>query len=207
MPGALVTYMDSHEGFFVGAFTGCLFFATVLLWRVTNDTLKHAERTAERQLRAYVLTEGGAIKLLQEELAFDGRRAHVEFHIRVKNFGQTPAYNLTNWMFIDVFDWDYTGPFTAAPPPDQRPSSSPLGPGNGTFLNDWRTISPKSFAGIKDGTKAIFIWGEVNYVDAFGNERFVKFRMGNGRPTSAAAGEPERPGWPLFPHKEGNDAN
>lgn len=36
--------MDSHEGFFVGGFTFALVFATVLLWRATNNLYDAGER-------------------------------------------------------------------------------------------------------------------------------------------------------------------
>lgn len=56
---ALVSYMDSHEGFFVGMFTGLLFIATIFLWLSTRGLIEagegqrqSSERIADRQRRS-----------------------------------------------------------------------------------------------------------------------------------------------------------
>ncbi|MCX7364015.1 MAG: hypothetical protein NTV97_19530 [Alphaproteobacteria bacterium] len=45
-PGAVVAFMDHHEGFFVGGFTFFLFLSTTLLWRSTERLWEAGERQA-----------------------------------------------------------------------------------------------------------------------------------------------------------------
>jgi hypothetical protein len=60
-------------------------------------------------------------------------------------------------------------------------------------------------ASVRNKTKAIFVWGGADYVDAFKRKRHFIFRM-------KMAG-PEQPlpnggmGWPLTPHPLGYEAN
>jgi hypothetical protein len=46
-------YIDVWSTFAVALFTALLFASTWALWSVTRKTLDHAERTSERELRAY----------------------------------------------------------------------------------------------------------------------------------------------------------
>lgn len=84
----------------VAIFTAVLAFATYFLWRATVRLVRGAEKTAERQLRAYVLGNGGSIRIFQ---ANDGNRG-LEAHYELKNFGQTPATRFRSWIAMDVLD-------------------------------------------------------------------------------------------------------
>lgn len=88
-------------------FTALLFFATVRLYVATRNLVTGAEDTAKRQLRAYVGIDDIRIEsTTAEDPKFRGRRhceraaaigfVHRDFIVlNVKNFGQTPAYDVT----------------------------------------------------------------------------------------------------------------
>jgi hypothetical protein len=70
----------------VALFTLMLVGATALLYRAGERQLAHLDRTAKRELRAYVFVDTVHIKHI-----LDGNGVP-EAVVRVKNFGQTPAY-------------------------------------------------------------------------------------------------------------------
>jgi hypothetical protein len=75
--------------------TVALFFATAALVWATWLLASGAERTAQRQLRAYVhVTEA---RLQQASVG-----AHPTVHASIKNAGQTPAYNVSISSFVVV---------------------------------------------------------------------------------------------------------
>jgi hypothetical protein len=59
------------------------------LWKATRDLVKGAEKTAERQLRAYLTAKAGNII---HERRSDGW--WLEWHPEITNVGQTPAYRV-----------------------------------------------------------------------------------------------------------------
>ena len=68
--------------------TARLVYYTKKLWASTGDLVAGAKDTAERQLRAYV-----AIETVSINEVFAGGTPYAE--VRIKNFGQTPAYELS----------------------------------------------------------------------------------------------------------------
>jgi hypothetical protein len=64
---------------------------------IAQTTLSTMQDTAERQLRAYMCMHGGGIRLVkfQEQMFIEG-------YVRLKNFGQTPAYDHRSWVRIEV---------------------------------------------------------------------------------------------------------
>ena len=69
-------------------FTGTLWWSTDKLWQVTNKTLRHAERTTQRQLRAYVWIELTMVRYPPH------RPDRIGVGFKVTNSGQTWARNL-----------------------------------------------------------------------------------------------------------------
>ena len=86
------------------AFTAALFFATWLLWSATKSLVVGAERTAERQLRAYVYFKETKVDFAARKVAY-----------RIDNFGQTPAHKVRLLTIAKVVDWR-----------DGRPSEIPI---------------------------------------------------------------------------------
>ena len=92
-----VHLIDKHNGFFaaiaafiIAWFTWTLKESTDTLWSVTNDTLVHSQKTAERQLRAYVYLEVSGRKYPPPPKVPD----RYSVSLVVKNSGVTWARNV-----------------------------------------------------------------------------------------------------------------
>jgi hypothetical protein len=157
-----------------------------------TDTLKQqvkdAEDTAERQLRAYVGVTSGSVTL---ELANHSPRLRAM--LKMENAGQTPAYKLrglggikTGVMFEDLW-LNQTTPFA---------QNSMLLP-NAEFAY---RLFLTDFAAPSKGFYHTFVFGRIEYVDAFGKQRWTDFRFTVGGDLSAGPAQ-------LHPCENGNDAN
>lgn len=127
-----------------------------------------AERTAERQLRAYALVKSIHVK----NEAINPGFFHPVAFIFLKNFGEVPAKHLTYWLEI-----------TAAPMqnPDsvlkQGAKTAPahvavIGPGD---IFKIRATVPLDME-IADSTHGVYVFGRVTYHDGF-NDQLTDFRF------------------------------
>lgn len=152
----------------IALFTVILGLATWLLWRATDKLVKGADRTAERQLRAYV-------HLVQAEVQNFGVGT-VRIRTVVKNYGQTPAYKFTLWIGAGADDLPNKTPFILPPRPDSH--ATILAPGAfSTSFNEYGPLTEKHVEQIKAGEAAIWNWGKITYDDAFGISRETTFRL------------------------------
>jgi hypothetical protein len=152
-------------------FTGVL--AIIAMVQV-YDTRK----SSERQLRAYLMVEKARIE--DVEVGKTPRAV-----VTLKNFGQTPAYEVQQWANIgyDFFPPKNTFPMedTDAPCP-----ATQMGPG-GTFIarpkiNNSPPLNETVIAALKEGTFAIYVIGKVKYRDTFGNPQSTEYVMFAGGP-------------------------
>jgi hypothetical protein len=144
-----------------------LFLATMALFWATWRLVKGAERTAERQLRAYVhISAARAIQV----------GAAINYYVEAKNFGQTPAYNVRLRYMVKLREVISSEPFSL--PEGAKASAATLAPG--TPMHDEFTpnqmLGPNQLLAIKSGSKAIYIFGVITYDDIFNTERTTKFR-------------------------------
>lgn len=149
-----------------------LWIATLLLWRATRRLVMDARENAERQMRAYVGVESSSIALSQGSPAV----ASVVF----KNYGKTPAYEFTIQSGIEM-----APSFEELPPPAPEPPGGPRGvlsPGATVVLSRSGTtlIGAEHVAALQTEKRAIFVYGEVSYVDAFKKRRFLAYRLMTG---------------------------
>ncbi len=171
-------YRDAQRGepfyegdnFWVATFTGLLFVSTILLWMATERTVRHAERSSKRELRAYLYV------MSNETPKFDGEGL-LEGHFLLKNAGQTPALKVrtANAMSIGKL------PFEGDPPPIDESifeGGAPLAPGAVFRLicripesppENWRDA-------LKKRTRAVCMYGEIRYLDVFGEEHITTYR-------------------------------
>jgi hypothetical protein len=163
-----VQYMEAHTDFWIAigtliiaAFTLLLGIATFLLWRATRNLVRGAERTAERQLRAY-------IGILHYEIRNAKTGQHPECDIAFKNFGLTPAYKVkvrNEFKFIALpgrpEDFAMTDPNPIAP----------LAPANETTLKSKadNTLTQDEVDQLELDVARLFCFGEMTYEDAFGH--------------------------------------
>jgi hypothetical protein len=161
-----------YSGAWIAVFTIVLTLSTAALWWTTQQTLAHAEKSSERQLRAYVDVK--EVKFDDTELlgkdAIEGRRLQVQINIR--NFGQTPAKDLTTWSRCEFVHGD-------APPQIVRPKgiSAPRSVPPGGFYSHrlFKDCGFISYTALGTGTAAFWVFGEIRYKDAFGGEQETDF--------------------------------
>jgi hypothetical protein len=150
-----------------------LFTATAGLWFATWQLVRGAERTAERQLRAYIHIPSSTVSNL------DSGNGDVTFKLVLENCGQTPAYRVS---FFAAQEFAQTG--SGVPP--LKPATVPsvknvtLGPGSHYSA----TISIPAFsqaeiAAMTTGT-SLFLHGEIKYEDVFKQPRSTRFCLAKG---------------------------
>jgi hypothetical protein len=152
----------------------------------TIATLDHLRDTARRQLRAYVF-------VAQVEIV-DVGTDNVNAAVIIRNRGQTPAYDVTVSTGANAFNVPGNVTFTPTPvgPDSSRFVLGPDGLGR-------RNISLHSIIG---ASGALYVWGEILYKDAFGEDQYTRFRHMIGGGTA---------GWPsdylMTVCPEGNEAS
>jgi hypothetical protein len=148
-------------------------------------------KSSEQQLRAYVVMMDGTIRnVANPKQAFRGEvikptgaeitNTAVGPLVRatIKNTGQTPAFKVRHWAEICFRE----RPLTSELPPLEIADSAPfsvLGPGvistKTRYLN--KPLTEIQIAALRDGTAAIYFYGEIQYVDAFKVKRSTKYRL------------------------------
>ncbi len=151
---------------FLAGVTAILAIFTGYLWMATRRLVIGAEKTAERQLRAYVF-------VIESSITDTDRPEIKRIAVRIKNTGQTPAFNVTHWQNAQIFLYPGTDIFPGKP--NVQLSTSMLGLGMATDKLHEIEISPSEGAGIAAGTKGLYIWGEIEYVDAFKITRRTRY--------------------------------
>ena len=147
---------------FVAVFTG-------YLWRATRRLVLGAEKTAERQLRAYisVIATGKIPNSMNPRLP--------AYQIKIKNTGQTPAYGMKSWRGIGIHELPLV---TELKPMGNVTDADPVLGSQCEAVLPIRRVTPFSseqIASVKVGTHAIYIFGRVEYKDAFGFPHFTDF--------------------------------
>ncbi|WLA47618.1 hypothetical protein QIH80_39215 [Bradyrhizobium elkanii] len=135
---------------------------TWMLWLATARLVTNADKTAERQLRAYVFVSDAFIRNL------NGPEVPV-VHIHLKNYGQTPAYKLTNVGAVAYGSFPRSE-FSRDPNGDQRVIIVTIPPGAETasvVINLPFEITPERKAALQAGETAIWAFGRIEYQDAF----------------------------------------
>ncbi len=129
--------------------------------------LSISREVMQRQLRAYVYVE--AVRSADDSYSR---------YFAIKNSGQTPAYGLSFWSITE--DKMLSPHLTFGDRPHGDSSNLTLNPGNiQGFLSGYFTKG-KTDSLIKTGEVGVFTYGEITYRDAFGIERFTKFRYRYG---------------------------
>lgn len=180
-------------------FTLGLMFYTAMLWG-------EASHTAKKQLRAYVTVTSGTID--------DWRQPDTDkpmSRLIIKNCGQTPAHNLEVYSYMDVFEALNPAPDRfidlKAKFKDVPKSKMVLGPGTKRDKEQEWVINPINHTTreilLKNrdkGGHAIYVYGFIEYVDAFGKPQKTDFRLFSSGMTW------ERRGNKLIHCNEGNEA-
>jgi hypothetical protein len=147
----------------LAAITALLALFTFRLWKSTGRLVIGAEKTASQQLRAYVF-----MKIKDEDKLFYDASGCLTAPLIIQNFGQTPAYETVSWLNIGLYEFPLN---TKLDEPSYLPtaSKSPIAPGdfNPQHIALPGPLRPIEIEAIRDEKAAIFVCGEVIYVDAF----------------------------------------
>lgn len=147
-----------------------------------------AKQTAERQLRAYVLVDKATVFSATREgvVAFypaDTGKGHQQMDVQAgyqpmarfdfKNFGQTPAHDVEIFGNAAIVPWPV------------KPETLPkIGPGGIREKYEMFTqphlVSAEEYNGLRSGALALVFFGEVRYLDAFGENRITRYRFFTG---------------------------
>jgi hypothetical protein len=149
--------------------------STVLLTVITLGLILSGvdqQATTRAQLRAYVMIESVAITGIS-----DGQKPDV--HISIKNSGQTPASYVTHWAKLGCTTFpEMSGPIPRRDPSETLPESA-MAPG--AILNIItgvdRELNAATIRAIKAQTHALYVIGEIRYIDAFGTPRDTDFLL------------------------------
>lgn len=149
------------------------------------------QESSERQLRAYVGCESGTIINVANPIAlFPGQvfdpspaqktnpAAGCGALLQIRNAGQTPAYQVRHWGNICFREY----PLVAGLParlPHILAYPSVLGPS--VFITKLLELNPaltaQQEADLRAGTGAVYVYGEITYLDAFKHEQITKYRL------------------------------
>lgn len=143
---------------------------TARLWGATDKLVKGAEETAQRQLRAYVH--------VRRAQASRDNDAILWAKVEIQNFGQTPAYDVVQWIgIVGVSEGDI--PNFTNPGSDFKKAKGIIGPGSFTefLIPTHDKITPQKDAALMAGKATIYVYGEVFYRDVFNIPHVTKFRM------------------------------
>ena len=167
----------------IAAFTIILALSTIFLWVATRDLVTGAEKTAERQLRAYVSVAPVRITNINP-----GRVITVIYNFT--NHGLTPAHKVVQASVIRLEHHPLPRNFRF---PDlagiERPSRIVLPPSSpipGQALAERRFTQNEMIEILqapRQGGRRLYIFGQVDYIDAFRKPRWTRFCISfPGRP-------------------------
>lgn len=145
------------------------------------DALTHARESSERELRAYVMH-------FSADLFYAGNlpknpkvnwTEQAAVSLVIKNEGLTPAYKLKHWAYVDVAPITDESRMCVIPGPALAIRPLMLGRNGSATAYRWlnRPISPEERAGIGSGTHAIYAYGRIEYIDAFGKPRWTNYKL------------------------------
>ena len=177
----------------LGVITLALAIFTGFLWNATRKLVSEAKDTAKKELRAYLGVKRAyfGIHRYQTNVSFVA-------HLTIANSGQTTADKVRLALHVGFTD----DPATQQFPITFRPGTTYLVAGS-----EWNLHMPmvKEIADALAAKLATaYIWGRIEYVDAFGVDRHSAFRFSSDVINIDRSGETV--GWDVYPEPEGNEA-
>lgn len=169
--------------------TGYLVHYTKRLWGATGQLVIGSEITAQRQLRAYV----GCDRIRILNLPIRGV-------VDIKNFGKTMAKDVEIRLAATVHEVG-TAKFALGQPKGRLV----IMPGETTGWEE--KVGAYDSELLRLGGSTIYVWGRIDYTDAFGERRWTTFRFENDGilRTNELTGQPLTE-WHVKACQEGNDA-
>jgi hypothetical protein len=175
-----------------------LFAATMGLWWATWRLVRGAEKTAERQLGAYIGVEWCRVATNDGGVTFT-------VEVQIKNAGQTPAYDVSHRITADLQIMH--GERLDFAMPDRSPGIIPIAPGIPFILRTPIAIGGPSGVSTIGIGRTIFAWGRVDYLDVFDKPQHLELRFRSADPIRAHDGTVMRTvGWRMDAEDQGNTA-
>jgi hypothetical protein len=165
----------------------------------TEAAVASAEKTAKRQLRAYISIENATVRFTNGQ--------PVGF-VNFENFGQTPAYETHGWAAIEGGPHPF--PIEFPIPKDVPKIKNTIGPGakfGYPAKHKNKTFSAAELAACQTEVYALYVYGRVDYKDTYGDDWYTNFRfIAGGKAGLRTITENGDIRWMLGPDYEGNDA-
>jgi hypothetical protein len=135
--------------------------------------------TTRAQLRAYVLHEATDLIDGTGMTAFVDRSGQPGMSVSIKNYGQTPAYAVKHYSWIDVALIAEANRMVATTETVKVLGSTTFGPQGSIKANRWfgRSITEEERAGILAGRHAIFCYGRIEYLYAWKRPQWATYRL------------------------------
>ncbi|MGA7563766.1 MAG: hypothetical protein WBW55_11225 [Desulfobaccales bacterium] len=174
-------FMAAISVLVIAAFTVALFIATWLLWY-------SGEQHSERQLRAYALIDKITITNIANPLPSEIKKTYQatgaeitnpvmgpHINIEIKNSGQTPVYKLEGWADTKILEYPLKSHDIIKP--IQPKAISIIGRDAVRNLNiaNEKPLTESEIKSLRDNSKAIYIYGEITYIDIFTKVHHTKF--------------------------------
>lgn len=156
----------------VGLFTAALWRSTRALWQVNTDALNHSERTAIRELRAYVSVKELSMQPFRgpNMLSIQSPNSFIEGPIQsyrisavLENGGQTPTRKAYVGINHALRDAELPGNFDF---PDGMTEPAAIG-AKGIFGTPGVFVPMADVQQVSAKTKKLYIWGWIDYDDVF----------------------------------------
>ena len=162
------------------ASVGTVVAAIALIFSIISE--RRNRKATQEQLRAYVLLETFKLSVKTWHQDINTPFMILEPHIVLKNFGQSLASDLTISMRFAIWDMPHIGAdFPPLDPIEARNSRSLLGPGAVANLSTAAiSLTIPEFELLLGGMKKAYVWGVADYVDIFGENQTLTFRVATG---------------------------
>jgi hypothetical protein len=157
---------------------------------IAEKTVQTMQDTAQRELRAYVFVT---------DLSFDFESTEPVAVVRFENRGKTPAYDCVHTYMTEFREYPLLSPLPE--PVNRFVGRGSLAPGDGrtSYNRAVRAFTHEENNTLRSGTRAIYVYGHIQYKDVFGHERVTKHRGMQG----GVAGVRDRQ---MVVAEEGNEA-
>jgi hypothetical protein len=174
------TRRTAEYNLFIAYITGGLLLIAAFQLGMFAWQLWLTRSTTQTQLRAYMFSDYCSVGDTNNLERGKKRKPSniVMGGVRIKNSGHTPAYDVLSFVEICV----------CAPTDESKlivpavlgnVSKNVVAPGHAiTRSSTWpKKLEPSDIQAIKEGKLAIYIYGRVEYKDAFGHQRFTELRV------------------------------
>jgi len=157
--GCTGEFVHKNAESIVALFTVILGIATWLLWRATKKLVEGADKTAERQLRAYVFVK--EIDVVPPA----SRGGNYVFNVGIQSTGKTPTRNARGNIDVQAFDGDIPKDFNFPDIEPQNVTTLLIGPNH--RVASAVEVPSSIIDSVSRGARHLFMWGWIDYNDVF----------------------------------------